>query len=79
MYHEDKKYIKPNFFINNYDNQIIDIYNQKDAFEFLLDLFDKIEKRLLSTNYKNLIKYLFQGKYKISYSFGNSCNHKIKI
>ena len=65
------------FFIKNYDNQIIDIYNQKDAGEFLLDLFDKIEKHLLSTDYKNLIKYLFQGKYKISYSFGYSCKHKI--
>jgi len=65
MYHKDRKYIKQNFFINNYDNQIIDIYNQKDAFEFLFDLFDKIEKHLLSTNIKNLIKYFFQGKYNI--------------
>ena len=77
MYHNDKKYIKPNFFINNYDKYIIDIYNQKDASEFLIDLFDKIEKHLLSTNYKNLIKYFFQGKYNISYTFGISCKHKI--
>ena len=77
MYHDDKKYIKPNFFIKNYDNQIIDIYNKKDAGEFLLDLLDKVEKYLLTTNYKNLIKYLFKGKYKISYSFGNSCKYKI--
>ena len=59
IYHKDRKYIKPNFFINNYDKQIIDIYNQKDAFEFLIDLLDKIEKHLLSTNYQNLIKYFF--------------------
>jgi len=77
-YHNDKKYIKPNFFINNYDKYIIDIYNQKDASEFLIDLFDKIEKHLLSTNYKNLIKYFFQGKYNITYTFGISCKHKIK-
>jgi len=44
MYHEEKKYIIPKFFINNYDNQIIDAYIQKDAGEFLLDWLNKIEK-----------------------------------
>ena len=66
MYNEGKKYIIPKFFINNYDNQIIDTYIQKDAGEFLLNLLDKIEKHLLSIDYKDLIKYLFQGKLKRS-------------
>ena len=52
MYHDEKKYTKLNFFIKNYDNQIIDIYNQKDTWKFLLDLLDKAEKYLLTINIK---------------------------
>ena len=47
MYNEGKKYIIPKFFINNYDNQIIDTYIQKDAGEFLLNLLDKIGKTFI--------------------------------
>lgn len=52
---KNKNYIETNDFINNYDDEKINIYEQKDAHEFFLDLIDKLEKRLINTKKK---KYL---------------------
>ena len=42
-----------------------------------MDLLYKLEKRLLSTDFKYFIKYLFQGKFNITYSFSYNCKHYI--
>ena len=43
------KYISPIDFINNYDNEKIDINTQKDASEFILNFLDKLDNKLLNT------------------------------
>ena len=50
----------PISFITNFDNEVINVNEQKDAHEFLLSLLDKLELRLKNTNNANLIKYFFE-------------------
>ena len=58
----NKNYIETNDFINNYDDEKINIYEQKDAHEFFLDLIDKLEKRLIKYKKEKIFKYLFNCK-----------------
>ena len=58
----NKNYIETNDFINNYDDEKINIYEQKDAHEFFLDLIDKLEKRLIKYKKEKVFKYLFNCK-----------------
>ena len=38
------KYINPIYFINNYDDEIININEEKDVHEFFLDLMGRLKK-----------------------------------
>ena len=62
---------KPISFIENYDNEIIDIKQPKDVHEFFLNLLEKLEERLDNTNDADLIKYFFQGTYIEQLEFTN--------
>ena len=68
-------YIIPEYFINNYDNEIIDVDIQKDAGEFLLDLLDKLENRLSIYESKILIKFFFNVVINTKIKFIDKCSH----
>ena len=60
------KYINPIYFINNYDDEIININKEKDFHEFFIELMDKLENRLININKDNIINYYFKGAYNIN-------------
>ena len=70
-----KSFISPSYFIENYDNQIINIYDQQDAYEFLLDLIDKLEKWLIRYKFNNIFRYLFFSKCNNIYECKTNINH----
>ena len=70
-------YLNTENFVNNFENENIDVNEQHDANEFFLNLLDKIEFRFKNTSNENLIKYLFQIRIKNTISFNNACNHII--
>ena len=61
-------------FFKNYDNENIDVNQQRDVHEFMLNLFDKIENRLKKRN-EYLIKYFFQITLMDKINFKYDCNH----
>ena len=69
------KYYNPISFINNFDNENIDVNQQRDVHEFMLNLFDKIENRLKKTKNEDLIKYFFQITLMDKINFKYDCNH----
>jgi ubiquitin C-terminal hydrolase len=64
-----EEYINPINFINNYKSNIIDIHEQNDTYEFLIDIFVKLEEDLKKSNNKDLIKNYYEINLNIQYSF----------
>ena len=58
----NKNYTDTKYFINNYDDENININELKDAHEFFLDIIDKLEKRLIKYKKENILYYLFNCK-----------------
>ena len=74
------KYIKdsyytPNSFVNNYDNEKLNIHQQMDVDEFFSNILDKLENRIKNTENENLIKYFFQGRLNDNLTFQEGCIH----
>ena len=74
------KYIKdsyytPNSFVNNYDNEKLNIHQQMDVDEFFSNILDKLENRIKNTENENLIKYFFQGRLNDNLTFQEGCTH----
>ena len=74
------KYIKdsyytPNSFVNNYDNEKLNIHQQMDVDEFFSNILDKLENRIKNTENENLIKYFFQGRLNDNLTFQDGCTH----
>ena len=74
------KYIKdsyytPNSFVNNYDNEKLNIHQQMDVDEFFSNILDKLENRIKNTENENLIKYFFQGRLNDNLTFQDGCSH----
>ena len=70
------KYIDTEYFINNYDDEKIDVTEHKDAHEFLLNLIDKLELKLKVFNKENLFKNLFEFKIQNNLECTLNNNHK---
>ena len=68
-------YYTPLSFVQNYDNDHLDVKMQMDAFEFFFDFLDKIEQKLKNTKNENIIKYFFMGKQNDVLTFEEKCNH----
>jgi len=74
------KYLKTGYyearsFVDNYDNEKLDVHQQMDVDEFFSNILDKLENRLKNTQNDNLIKYFFQGKLNDTLSFREGCTH----
>jgi hypothetical protein len=74
------KYLKTGYyearsFVDNYDNEKLDVHQQMDVDEFFSNILDKLENRLKNTENDNLIKYFFQGKLNDTLSFREGCTH----
>ena len=74
------KYLKTGYyearsFVDNYDNEKLDVHQQMDVDEFFSNILDKLENRLKNTDNDNLIKYFFQGKLNDTLSFREGCTH----
>ena len=72
------KYIEPIEFIENFDNEKLNIKEQMDMDEFFNLLLDKIENHLKGTFDEDLIKYFFEGKISDDLIFKNNCRHHKK-
>ena len=68
-------YYTPTSFIENYDNEKLDVSVQMDVFEFFCDFLDKIEQKLKNTKNENIMKYFFMGRQNDVLKFENGCNH----
>ena len=68
-------YYNPEEFIQNYDNEILNVHQQMDVDEFYSNIVEKIENRLKGTKDENLVKYFFQGKQNDVLTFQNGCTH----
>ena len=74
------KYLKrghyvPETFVNNYDNEILNVHQQMDVDEFFSNILDKLENRLKNTENENLLKYFFLGRFNDTLTFQEGCNH----
>ena len=72
---KDKNYYNPTEFIENFEDEKIDINIEFDAQEFLEKLIDKLEYRLNDIDNNELIKTFFEGEFIKEISFNNGCNH----
>ena len=70
-----KNYYSPVDFLENFDNQYINVHQQMDVDEFYINILDKIENRLRGTNNENLVKYFFQGIQNDLLTFLDGCTH----
>ena len=70
-----KNYYSPDEFLENFDNQKINVHQQMDVDEFYINILDKIENRLRGTNNENLVKYFFQGIQNDLLTFLDGCTH----
>ena len=68
-------YYIPDSFVQNYDNESLNVNLQMDVFEFFCDFLDKIEQKLKDTNNENIIKYFFMGRQNDILKFEGECNH----
>ena len=71
-------YYTPTSFIENYDNEKLNVSVQMDVFEFFCDFLDKIEQKLKGSRNENIIKYFFMGRQNDVLKFENGCNHHRK-
>ena len=70
-----QKFYTPSSFVDNYDNEKLNIHQQMDIDEFFSNLIDKLENRLKSTENENIIKYFFQGRLNDVLTFQEGCSH----
>ena len=68
-------YYSPKSFMDNYDDQKLNVSVQMDAFEFFCDFLDKIEQKLANTKNENIIKYFFMGRQNDVLTFEEDCTH----
>ena len=73
-YCKEKFYI-PESFVNNYDNEKLNVHQQMDIDEFFSNLIDKLENRLKNSENENIIKYFFQGRLNDVLTFQEGCSH----
>ena len=71
-------YYTPSSFMENYDNEKLDVSVQMDVFEFFCDFLDKIEQKLKNTKNENIMKYFFMGIQNDVLKFENGCSHHRK-
>ena len=69
------KYYTPETFVNNYDNEKLNVHQQMDIDEFFSNIIDKLENRLKNTENENIIKYFFQGHINDVLTFQEGCTH----
>ena len=74
-YINDSFYYTPNSFVNNFDDEILNVHQQMDVDEFFADILNKLEKRLKKSENENLIKYFFQGRLNDNLIFQEGCMH----
>ena len=72
-------YYTPNSFMENYDDQQLNVGVQMDAFEFFCDFMEKIEQKIKNTKNENIIKYFFMGKQNDNLTFENCTHHRSNI
>ena len=65
----------PTSFVENYDNEKLNVNVQMDAFEFFCDFLDKIEQKIKNTKNENIIKYFFMGRQNDVLKFEGDCTH----
>ena len=70
-----ERYYTPSTFVENYDNEKLNIHQQMDIDEFFSNLIDKLENRIKNTDNENLIKYFFQGHINDVLTFQQGCDH----
>ena len=68
-------YYSPKSFMDNYDDQKLNVSVQMDAFEFFCDFLDKIEQKIANTKNENIIKYFFMGRQNDVLTFEEDCTH----
>ena len=68
-------YYSPKSFMDNYDDEKLNVNNQMDAFEFFCDFLDKIEQKIKNTKNENIIKYFFMGRQNDVLTFKEDCTH----
>ena len=68
-------YYTPNSFVENYDNEELNVRVQMDAFEFFCGFLDKIEEKLKNTENQDIIKYFFMGRQNDVLTFEGNCKH----
>ena len=71
----DSNYYTPKSFVNNFDNEKLNIHQQMDVDEFFANILDKLENRLKNTENENIIKYFFQGRLNDALTFQKGCTH----
>ena len=74
----DSKFFSPIDFTKNFDNEELNVREQKDIDEFFNLLIDKLENNLQGTKNENLIKYFFQGRIIDNLTFQEDCSHNRK-
>ena len=72
---KDNFYYTPKSFVNNYDNEVLNVHQQMDVDEFFSNIIDKLENRLRNSENENLIKYFFHGKLNDALTFQEGCIH----
>ena len=72
------EFIAPIDFVQNFDNEQLNVNVQMDIDEFFNILLDKIENHLKGTDNENLIKYFFEGKITDNLIFQKGCTHHKK-
>ena len=73
--HLKKGYYTPNSFVENFDNEKLNVHQQMDVDEFFSNIIDKLENRLKNTGNDNLLKYFFQGRFNDTLTFQEGCSH----
>ena len=73
--HLKKGYYSPDSFVDNFDNEKLNVHQQMDVDEFFSNILDKLENRLKNTDNENLLKYFFQGRFNDTLTFQEGCSH----
>ena len=70
-----ERYYTPSSFVENYDNDKLNIHQQMDIDEFFSNLVDRLENRMKNSENENLVKYFFQGHINDVLTFQEGCSH----
>ena len=69
-------YYSPRDFVNNFDDESLNVNIQMDVLEFFCELLDKIEQKIKNSKNENIIKYFFMGRQNDILKFEDGCNHQ---